>query len=98
MPHYNIWIRAEDDEKWQALENRSEWLHKHLSGAKVGPKPKEDNSGSVGSRDDSPKQTQAKENPPLAVIQDRFGTGFCKIHGTPLDARGRCLQFGCKFN
>lgn len=23
--------------------------------------------------------------------------GICKIHGTPLDTRGRCLQKGCKY-
>lgn len=31
MPHYNIWIRTTDDNKWKAIDNRSEWLHKKLS-------------------------------------------------------------------
>lgn len=24
--------------------------------------------------------------------------GLCKIHGTPLDSRGRCLTKDCKYN
>lgn len=27
-----IWIRKEDNDKWVALENRSEWLHNALNG------------------------------------------------------------------
>mgnify|MGYP001594439690 CR=1 FL=1 len=27
MPHVNIWIRKEDEEKWKAIENKPEWLH-----------------------------------------------------------------------
>lgn len=30
MPHYNIWIREVDNEKWLAIKNRSSWLHDHL--------------------------------------------------------------------
>lgn len=26
----------------------------------------------------------------------RLASGVCKIHGTPLDGRGKCLQKGCK--
>lgn len=34
-----------------------------------------------------------------AVASLRFdkGNGNCKIHGAPLDSRGRCLQKGCKY-
>lgn len=31
MPHYNIWIREEDDKNWLAIDNRSEWLHERLN-------------------------------------------------------------------
>lgn len=27
----------------------------------------------------------------------RFEGPLCKVHGLPLDGRGRCLQKGCKF-
>lgn len=27
----------------------------------------------------------------------RFQNGVCKIHGLPLDDRGRCMQKGCKY-
>jgi hypothetical protein len=29
---------------------------------------------------------------------NRFEGPLCKIHGTPLDARGKCLQKGCKYS
>lgn len=32
MPSYHIWVRAEDDEKWQAIADKPAWLHEHLSG------------------------------------------------------------------
>lgn len=28
---------------------------------------------------------------------NRFNSGICKVHGLPLDSRGRCLQKGCKY-
>lgn len=34
------------------------------------------------------------------TVLDQFKTfskGVCKIHGIPLDSRGKCLQKGCKF-
>lgn len=34
----------------------------------------------------------------LAIAPNmRFKNGVCKIHGLPLDSRGRCLQKGCKY-
>lgn len=32
----------------------------------------------------------------LNLKKDR--NGLCKIHGIPLDGRGRCLQKGCKYS
>lgn len=31
MPKVTIWIRKEDEEKWGAIENKPEWLHKVLN-------------------------------------------------------------------
>lgn len=31
MPNRTVYIRIEDLDKWNALENKSEWLHKHLN-------------------------------------------------------------------
>lgn len=28
----------------------------------------------------------------------RGNNGMCKVHGLPLDSRGRCLQKGCKYS
>ena len=29
---------------------------------------------------------------------DRTNLKHCKVHGLPLDSRGRCLQKGCKYS
>lgn len=31
MPKVTIWIRKEDEAKWQAIKDKPEWLHEHLS-------------------------------------------------------------------
>lgn len=31
------------------------------------------------------------------IPAERLAQGVCKIHGTPLDRRGKCLQKGCKY-
>lgn len=31
MPKVTIWIRVADEAKWEAIENKPEWLHEHLS-------------------------------------------------------------------
>lgn len=31
------------------------------------------------------------------LATDKAGNGLCKVHGTPLDTRGKCLQKGCKY-
>lgn len=36
MPRYNIWIREEDVTKWQAIQDRPQWLHEHLNQGKEG--------------------------------------------------------------
>lgn len=35
--------------------------------------------------------------PPMATNIDRFSNGLCKLHGVPLDSRGKCLQKGCRY-
>lgn len=34
---------------------------------------------------------------PRYLADERLSNGICKIHGTPLDSRGKCLQKGCKY-
>lgn len=31
MPRKDIWVRKEDLEKWNAIENKPRWLHGHLN-------------------------------------------------------------------
>lgn len=33
----------------------------------------------------------------IEIPAERLAQGVCKIHGTPLDRRGKCLQKGCKY-
>lgn len=30
MPHYNVYVRDEDDEAFLAIKNRPEWLHRAI--------------------------------------------------------------------
>lgn len=51
------------------------------------------------------KDKVAKENPELVKqfnkvaekLKDQPAGALCRVHGTPLDNRGRCLQKGCKY-
>lgn len=38
MPRVNIWIRKEDEEKWNALTNKSELIHASLNGNVINTK------------------------------------------------------------
>ena len=41
MPHANIWIRKENEEAWESIQEKSEWLNDILSGlGSEAPKPK----------------------------------------------------------
>lgn len=40
--------------------------------------------------------TVDKEERAEGLFFSRTENGLCKIHGVPLDSRGRCLQKGCK--
>jgi hypothetical protein len=42
-----------------------------------------------------PKKDEVRTK--LSFSKDRFNQGVCKIHGLPLDSRGRCMQKGCKY-
>jgi hypothetical protein len=33
MPKVTIWVRNEDYPKWQAIEDKPEWLHDHINQA-----------------------------------------------------------------
>lgn len=51
---------------------------------------------------DRPKGAVGKPNGTPTQIPSVFSTkkisnGLCKVHGVPLDSRGKCLQKGCKY-
>lgn len=33
MPHANVWIRKKDEDRWEALENKSQFISDALNGA-----------------------------------------------------------------
>lgn len=37
MPDVRMYIRSEDWDKWQAIENKPEWLHEHLNAKEFKP-------------------------------------------------------------
>ena len=49
----------------------------------------------------APKKVVVKESDLETWIpepkSERLANGLCKIHQTPLDNRGKCLQKGCKY-
>lgn len=85
-----VYFREEDLPLWAAIPNKAEWLHNAL-------------------RLDFDKEILASY-PPL-IVKGTFSTprkvleklpkyvdSICKIHGTFLDSRGKCLQKNCKYS
>lgn len=38
MPRYNIWIRVDDNDIWQSIQDKPEWLHRKLQEEQNVPK------------------------------------------------------------
>ena len=85
LPRVTQYIREEDYEAWQAIENKSEWIHERLNKRKFTPPERKEVLNTLG------PETPPKKD---AVVK---GSNLCKIHGTPLTINGRCLQKGCKY-
>lgn len=103
MPRKNIYIRNEDADRWEAIENKSEFIHNALqpfgtlktAGAPVELK--------VTGLPDLLKKPKGDYKLPEGLVTEvpktsRFDGPLCKIHNLPLDARGKCLQKGCKYS
>lgn len=48
--------------------------------------------------DEKIEVTSPDLNKVIPVSSGRLSNGLCKIHGTPLDDRGRCMVKGCKYS
>jgi hypothetical protein len=97
MGHANIYIRPENEETWQKLEKKSEFINNALADYGKGVKY------AVTLKDIAAKVPTLETSAVLdrvviraAASQERIKNGLCKIHGTPLDGRKRCMVKGCK--
>lgn len=75
---------------------RDEHTHEHVQNIKKNV------DGTLSVKDSNkPFRSQIIKTPADALdrVKGVFGEAkeLCKVHGTPLDARGKCLQKGCKY-
>lgn len=90
MAHANVYIRKENETKWEYLNDKSAWVNKKLS-------------GDPDTYLLSPKL--AKQNPEITEVFDKLAikaigrsNKFCK-EGHPIpDGDSRCLGKGCKYS
>lgn len=92
MPRVNIFIRKEDWDRWQAIPDVPEWIHDGLLGKSAADKEVKQVRVKTAKVIKTPAEAQA-----IVKNVASYEGPVCKIHGTPLDARGKCLQKGCKY-
>jgi len=112
MPNKTVYIRNDDLDKWDAIKDKPEWLHNHLSIDEKRLAHLKEQLAKLETKmvDDIVKPDayiltprQAKDNPELVEQFDRLADSLaekqklCKAHGTPLTPQGTCLQKGCKY-
>ena len=89
MPHRNIWIRKEDVENWDSIDDKPEWLHMNLhKGYKV-VREHEDGSGAIYNVTEQPKIIKTKEDAQKIIAQE-----VCSGHD---HMRMDCGRKGCKY-
>lgn len=98
---YNIYFRKENWDKFQAEENKSELINKllsnHYTGLKVGDRLDSTPPLQVVKIDKTEPVKLQTFNKLKQTLGVKVDAKLCKIHGLPLDDRGRCLQKGCKY-
>jgi hypothetical protein len=94
-----IYIRKDLEDLFKAEKEKSKLVNRLLdeyysSGLKLRDKPL------------WPEETISEKNKSVATatrveaftkLKDTLGVKLCKIHGTPLDDRNRCLTKGCRY-
>jgi len=84
MPQVTVYVREEDLDSWKAISKKSEFIHNAInSNPKIIFKPE--------IKPETKLETFNK-------LKETIGVKLCKVHGLPLDGRGRCLQKGCKYS
>jgi hypothetical protein len=106
MPRVNIYIRNEDYEAWESIEAKPKFIHMSIVNYGLMGETASPAVVDVAERDyakhvkpDLPKVSDGTLAP---LVKSLAQTGkppknICKVHGTRLDDRGRCLQKGCKY-
>lgn len=86
MPRITQYIRNDDMAAWEAIENKSEWIHIHLMEKRLPPTS-------------TPMAETIAKNDAVVKLVNANGIehGICKIHLVPLTIQGKCLQKGCKY-
>jgi hypothetical protein len=87
----NVYIRKENEKKWLKIADKSAWVNGLLNPSE-NPRP------------DLPTLTIKAMGRDVDIIHPdtiaimASNKVTCKIHGIPLDDRGRCMQKGCKYS
>lgn len=100
MPRVNIFIRKEDWDRWQAIPDVPEWIHKGLVGKSVADKEVKQVRVKTAKVIKTVAEAQASIDAKLDKLVDKGNKTLeklCPVHRTPLDSRGKCLQKGCKY-
>ncbi len=111
MIQITAYLRDEEDlARWKAIGNKSAFLHDALvvqdstlhgtmyqKQPKFSAEPMETDKKVIKTKKDA-EEVIPEIVPPVAKNISRQSNGLCKIHGTPLDGRGKCLQKGCKYS
>ena len=88
----NIYIRKEDEQQWIGIIDKPQWIHERLRAGldkpyvmeRVDPEVRVKAILELSRQQNNPRFTGAIKS--------------CKVHGIPLDDRGRCMQKGCKYS
>lgn len=91
----NIYIRKEDEEAWANIPDKPQWIHDGLN-KELLLEGKWLNIKELKVVN-TPAEIDPILIPQVAKNIDRYSNGLCKIHSTPLDSRGKCLQKGCRY-
>lgn len=86
MARANIYIRAENEERWKLIENKSHWINAMLAT----PAFSETDISMV--EQNNTYKPKAENN----FYATREGLKYCK-NGHALDDNGRCFGKGCKY-
>lgn len=114
MPHYNIWIREQDNEKWLELTNRSAFLHDSLNASETivgGIRKTKAKPGTIDPMTGFEiKEFHTNANPKVDKLYEELLTpkivskvkersaGTCKEGHPILPGRDKCLGKGCKYS